>query len=132
MNTNVDFQKSIEDAFCIYAASVAQERSIPDVRDFLKIGLRQGLYAQFTNGLTHKNKYQKAQKSVAAAMSQSYVHGDAAMYDTFIRAAKPWSYRYLVEETASGHGTQASPDDHPASRYAEMRSSELSDVSLKD
>ena len=79
MKTNLiyetDFQKQIEDAFLKYGSSVAQERAIPDVRDFLKIGLRQGLYAQFTNKLTHKDKMQKAQKSVAAAMAQSYVHG---------------------------------------------------------
>ena len=71
-----DFQKQIENAFLTYGASVAQERAIPDVRDMLKIGLRQGLYAQFTNKLTHKDKMQKAQKSVAAAMAQSYVHYD--------------------------------------------------------
>ena len=70
-----DFQKTLESAFLTYAASVAQERSIPDVRDGLKIGLRQGLYAQYSNKLTHKDKFQKAQKSVAAAMAQSYVHG---------------------------------------------------------
>ena len=75
MIKNVDFQHTIEDAFLKYGASIAQERSLPDVRDMLKIGLRQGLYAQFTNKLTHKDKFQKAQKSVAAAMSQSYVHG---------------------------------------------------------
>ena len=91
MITNVDFQKTTEDAFLKYAASVAQERAIPDVRDMLKIGLRQGLYAQYTNNLTHKDKFQKAQKSVAAAMTQSYVHGDVAMYDTLIRVARPWT-----------------------------------------
>ena len=32
-----DFQKSIENAFLEYGASVAQERSIPDVRDGLNI-----------------------------------------------------------------------------------------------
>ena len=94
MIKQVDFQQTIENAFLKYGASIAQERSLPDVRDMLKIGLRQGLYAQYTNKLTHKDKFQKAQKSVAAAMSQSYVHGDVAMYDTFIRAARPWSYRY--------------------------------------
>ena len=46
MIKEVDFQKTTEDAFLKYAASVAQERAIPDVRDMLKIGLRQGLYAQ--------------------------------------------------------------------------------------
>lgn len=122
-----DFQKSIENAFLEYGASVAQERSIPDVRDGLKIGLRQGLYSQFFNKLTHKNKFQKAQKSVAAAMSLCYVHGDAAMYDTFIRAAKPFAYRYPIEEAQGAYGTPVAPDDHSAPRYVEMRSGELAD-----
>ena len=122
-----DFQKSIENAFLEYGASVAQERSIPDVRDGLKIGLRQGLYSQFHSKLTHKNKFQKAQKSVAAAMALCYVHGDAAMYDTFIRAAKPFAYRYPIEEAQGAYGTPVAPDDHSAPRYVEMRSGELAD-----
>ena len=122
-----DFQKSIENAFLEYGASVAQERAIADVRDGLKIGLRQGLYAQYSNKLTHNNKFQKAQKSVAAAMAQSYVHGDAAIYDTFIRAAKPFAYRYPIEEAQGAYGTPAASDDHSAARYVEMRSAELAD-----
>ena len=93
----------------------------------LKIGLRQGLYAQFTNKLTHKDKFQKAQKSVAAAMAQSYVHGDVAMYDTFIRAARPWSYRYPLEDVQGSYGNPSSPDSHAAARYVEMRAGEISD-----
>ena len=93
----------------------------------LKIGLRQGLYAQFTNKLTHKDKIQKAQKSVAAAMAQSYVHGDVAMYDTFIRAARPWSYRYPVEDVQGSFGNPSSPDSHAAARYVEMRAGEIAD-----
>ena len=122
-----DFQKSIENAFLEYGASVAQERSIADIRDGLKIGLRQGVYSQFFNKLTHKNKFQKAQKSVAAAMSLCYLHGDAAMYDTFIRAAKPFAYRYPIEEAQGAYGTPVASDDHSASRYVEMRSGELAD-----
>ena len=126
MIKNVDFQKTTEDAFLKYAASVAQERAIPDVRDMLKIGLRQGLYAQYTNKLTHKDKFQKAQKSVAAAMAQSYVHGDAAMYDSLIRAARPWSTHYPLEDVQGSYGNPSSPDSHAAARYVEMRASELS------
>lgn len=122
-----DFQNQIENAFLSYAASIAQERAIPDVRDMLKIGLRQGLYAQFTNKLTHKDKIQKAQKSVAAAMAQSYVHGDVAMYDTFIRSARPWSYRYPLEEVQGSYGNPSSPDSHAAARYVELRSGEIAD-----
>lgn len=122
-----DFKQSIEKAFLEYGASVAQERSIADVRDGLKIGLRQGLYSQYHDKLTHKNKFQKAQKSVAAAMSLCYVHGDAAMYDAFIRAAKPWAYRYPLEEAQGSYGSPCSPDDHSAARYVEMRSGEIAD-----
>ena len=127
MIKEVDFQKTTEEAFLKYAASVAQERAIPDVRDMLKIGLRQGLYAQYTNKLTHKDKFQKAQKSVAAAMTQSYVHGDVAMYDALIRAARPWSSHYPLEDVQGSYGNPSSPDSHAAARYVEMRASELSD-----
>ena len=127
MIKNVDFQQTIEDAFLKYGASIAQERSLPDVRDMLKIGLRQGLYAQFTNKLTHKDKFQKAQKSVAAAMSQSYVHGDAAMYGVLIRVARPWSARYTLEDVQGNYGNPSSPDSHAAARYVEMRAGEIVD-----
>ena len=123
-----DFQKQIENAFLTYGASVAQERAIPDVRDMLKIGLRQGLYAQFTHKHTAKDKMTKAAKSVSDAMGQSYVHGDVAMYDTFIRAARPWSYRYPLEETQGNAGNQTSPDSQSAMRYVEMRSNETADL----
>ena len=125
MIRNVDFQQTVETAFLKYGASVAQERALPDVRDFLKIGLRQGLYAQYSNKLTYKDKFQKAQKSVAAAMAQSYVHGDVAMYDTFIRAARPWSYRYPIEDVQGSYGNPTSPDSHAAARYVEMKAGEL-------
>ena len=127
MIKNVDFQQTVETAFLKYGASVAQERAIPDVRDMLKIGLRQGLYAQYSNKLTHKDKFQKAQKSVAAAMTQSYVHGDVAMYDTFIRVSRPWTAHYPLEEVQGSYGNPSSPDSHAAARYVEMRAAEISD-----
>lgn len=122
---NVDLKETMESAFLEYGAHVAQERSIPDLRDGLKLGLRQGLYAQYTNGLTSDKKFQKAQKSVAAGMAQSYVHGDQALYNTLIRAAKPFAYRYPIEEAQGAFGSPVDPEDHSASRYVELRSSEL-------
>lgn len=131
MIKQVDFTQSIQDAFLLYGASVAQERSIADVRDGLKIGLRQGLYAQYSNKLTSDKPYKKALKSVAAATSQSYTHGDQAIYDTFVRTAKPWAARYLLEDAQGAVGSPCAPDDHTASRYLEMRTSKLSDWFFK-
>ena len=127
MEYKVNIQESLEAAFLEYGASVAQERSIADIRDGLKIGLRQGLYSQFYNKLTSKYKFQKAQKSVAAAMSLCYVHGDQSIFKTLIRAAKPWSFRYPLEEAQGSYGTQCGPDTESAARYVEMRSNELAD-----
>lgn len=50
---------------------------------------------------------------------------DVAMYDTFIRAAKPWAYRYPIEDAQGAVGSPSSPDDHSAARYVEMRSAAL-------
>ena len=60
-------------------------------------------------------------------MTQSYVHGDAAMYDALIRAARPWSTHYPLEDVQGSYGNPSSPDSHAAARYVEMRASELSD-----
>ena len=49
------------------------------------------------------------------------------MYDAFIRAARPWSTRYPLEDVQGSYGNPSSPDSHAAQRYVEMRASELSD-----
>ena len=131
MEIKESLQERLKSSFLLYGEEVAINRSIPDARDGLKLGLRQGLYAQYTNKLTCNYPFKKALKSVAAAMSQSYYHGDAAMYDTFIRSAKPWVYRYVLEEAQGAYGSPCAPDDHSASRYVEMRSSKISEYFFK-
>lgn len=49
------------------------------------------------------------------------------MYDALIRAARPWSSRYPLEDVQGSYGNPSSPDSHAAARYVEMRSSEVSD-----
>ena len=132
MEIKESLQERLKSSFLLYGEEVAINRSIPDARDGLKLGLRQGLYAQYTNKLTCNHPFKKALKSVAAAMSQSYYHGDAAMYDTFIRSAKPWVYRYPLEEAQGAYGSPCAPDDHSASRYVEMRSSKISEYFFKN
>lgn len=53
---------------------------------------------------------------------------DIAMYDTFIRAARPWSYRYPLEAVQGNFGNPTSPDSHAAARYVEMKASEISNI----
>lgn len=122
---HVDFQKTIEDAFLLYAGYTILNRAIPDARDALKYGARQGLYSQFYEGITHDKPYKKAQKSVAAGTSLCYVHGDVSLYDTLIRMGKPFAFRYPLQDIQGNFGNPIRSDNHAASRYVEMRQSEL-------
>ena len=49
------------------------------------------------------------------------------MYDALIRAARPWTAHYPLEEVQGSYGNPSSPDSHAAARYVEMRAAELSD-----
>ena len=127
-----DFQKTIEDSFLEYASYVAIDRALPDARDMLKVGARQILYSQYKEKLTHDKPFKKAQKTVAAAMSLAYVHGDASAYGTAIRMGKPFIFRYPLEDIQGAYGNPSASDNHSASRYVEMRSSELAKVFTED
>lgn len=121
----IDFQKTIEDAFLSYAGYVTLYRAIPDARDGLKHGARQGLYAQFHDKITHDKPFQKAQRSVAAGVGLCYVHGDTSLYGTLIRQGKPFVFRYPLQDIQGSFGDQMNSENHAAQRYVEMRQSEL-------
>ena len=134
-NTNLiirDMEEVLSESFLTFAGYNIQRRAIPDARDGLKWGARQLLHAQMLGGFTYNKPFKKAIKSVSQAMGFSYVHGDASAYGTFIRMAKPFSYRYPLQEANGNYGTLINPDDHSASRYVELRGSELAAYALKD
>ena len=127
-----DMAATLSDAFLEYAGYNIQRRGVPDARDGLKWGARQILHAQWINKLIHEKPFKKAAKSVAAATGYSYTHGDTSAYGTLIRMAKPFAYRYTLQDCRGNYGTQMNPKDHAASRYAELRGSEIAEFLLKD
>lgn len=127
---NID--EIFQSTFLEYAGYNIQRRAIPDARDGLKWGARQLLYSQMLGGFTYDKPFKKAIKSVSQAMGFCYVHGDASAYGTFIRMAKPFSYRYPLQEANGNYGTLINPEDHSASRYVELRGSRLAAQVLVD
>lgn len=121
----VNLTKTLEDNFARYAGMVIQDRAIVDVRDGLKPAARQLAYAQYIDKLTYDKPIKKATKSVASGMSHFYVHGDASAYSTLIRMGKPFAMRYPLEEVQGSYGNQMENDNEAASRYVEMKLSEL-------
>lgn len=127
-----DAQEVFEEEFLEFAGYNLQRRALPDARDGCKWGARKLIHAQMLGKLTHDKPFKKAIKSVSQAMGFSYTHGNASAYGTFIRMAKPFAYRYPLQEAKGNYGTLINPDDHSADRYVELRGSEIAALLLRN
>ena len=114
-----------------YALSVITSRALPDVRDGLKPVQRRILYTMWQQNLTADAKHRKCAKVVGDVMGNYHPHGDAALYETLVRMAQPFSLRYPLVD---GSGNFGSLDGDPAAamRYTECRLARLSDELLTE
>ena len=123
--------EEMRSAYIDYAMSVIVARALPDVRDGLKPVQRRVLYGMLELGLTPDKPFKKSARIVGEVLGKYHPHGDAAVYDTMVRMAQPWSLRYPLVE---GQGNFGSMDnDAPAAmRYTEARLSPISLTLLAD
>ena len=76
-----------------YALSVITSRALPDVRDGLKPVQRRILFTMWQQNLTFDARHRKCAKVVGDVMGSFHPHGDAALYETLVRMAQPFSLR---------------------------------------
>jgi DNA gyrase subunit A len=118
-------------SFLDYAMSVIVSRALPDVRDGLKPVHRRVLYAMNEAGLQPNRPRVKCARVVGDVMGTYHPHGDAAIYDTLVRLAQPFSLRYPLVD---GQGNFGNIDDDPpaAYRYTEARLARMATEMLRD
>jgi DNA gyrase subunit A len=118
-------------SFLDYAMSVIVARALPDVRDGLKPVHRRVLYGMHEAGMQPNRPYKKCARVVGDVMGSYHPHGDAAIYDTLVRLAQPFSMRYPLVD---GQGNFGNIDDYPAAamRYTECRLTRLATEMLRD
>ncbi|HJK46658.1 MAG TPA: DNA gyrase subunit A, partial [Methanocorpusculum sp.] len=122
----------MKNCFIDYAMSVIIGRAIPDVRDGLKPVHRRILYAMFHDENNTSDKaYKKSAKAVAATMGNYHPHGDAAIYDTLVKMAQPFSYRYPLVDGQGNFGS-IDGDSAAAYRYTEARLTKAAESLLED
>ncbi|HSC27756.1 MAG TPA: DNA gyrase subunit A, partial [Vicinamibacterales bacterium] len=114
-----------------YALSVITSRALPDVRDGLKPVQRRILYTMWQQNLTADAKHRKCAKVVGDVMGNYHPHGDAALYETLVRMAQPFSLRYPLVD-GSGNFGSLDGDAPAAMRYTECRLARLSDELLAE
>ena len=127
----VTVENEMKSSYINYAMSVIIGRAIPDVRDGLKPVHRRSLFSMWEMGNTSDKPTRKSARVVGDVMGKYHPHGDAAIYDTIVKMAQPFSYRYPLIE---GQGNFGSIDgDAPAAmRYTEVRLDPLAEELLKD
>ena len=118
-------------SFLNYAMSVIVSRALPDVRDGLKPVHRRILYAMHDLGITAEKPHKKSARIVGDVIGKYHPHGDSAVYDTMVRMAQDFSYRYMLVD---GHGNFGSVDGDGAAamRYTESRMSRIAMELLRD
>jgi len=114
-----------------YALSVITSRALPDVRDGLKPVQRRILYTMWQQNLTADTKHRKCAKVVGDVMGNYHPHGDAALYETLVRMAQPFSLRYPLVD-GSGNFGSLDGDSAAAMRYTECRLARISDELLAE
>jgi DNA gyrase subunit A len=126
-----ELEQEMRSSFLDYAMSVIVARALPDVRDGLKPVHRRVLYAMHEAGLQPNRPRLKCARVVGDVMGAYHPHGDAAIYDTLVRMAQPFSLRYPLVD---GQGNFGNIDDDPAAamRYTECRLSRIATELLRD
>ncbi|MGV3032085.1 DNA gyrase subunit A, partial [Staphylococcus chromogenes] len=89
-----NISNEMRESFLDYAMSVIVSRALPDVRDGLKPVHRRILYGLDDQGLTPDKPCKKAARVIGDVVGKYHTHGDASMYETKVRMAQGFRYRY--------------------------------------
>jgi DNA gyrase subunit A len=113
-------EKEMKTSYLDYAMSVIVSRALPDVRDGMKPVQRRILFGMLEAGLRPDRPFRKSAAVVGDVMKKYHPHGDVPIYESLVRMAQPWAFRYPLVD---GQGNWGSVDgDAPAAmRYTEAR-----------
>lgn len=127
----VDIAREMQDSFLDYSMSVIVQRALPDVRDGMKPVHRRILHAMNALNMTPGSPHKKSARIVGEVIGKYHPHGDTAVYDSMVRMAQDFSYRYPLVD---GHGNFGSldGDEAAAMRYTEARMSKISMEMMRD
>jgi DNA gyrase subunit A len=124
-------EQEMKESYLDYSMSVIVSRALPDVKDGLKPVHRRILFAMNELGMTSDKPHKKSARIVGEVLGKYHPHGDSAVYNTMVRMAQDFNYRY---ELIDGHGNFGSIDGDSAAamRYTEARMAKITKELLVD
>lgn len=127
----IDINQEMRSSFLDYAMSVIVSRALPDARDGLKPVHRRILYAMWDMNIRANTPTRKSARIVGEVLGKYHPHSDAAVYDSMVRMAQPFSLRYLLVDGQGNFGS-IDGDSAAAMRYTEARLSRLAHELMED
>lgn len=127
----VSVEDEMQSSYIDYAMSVIVGRALPDARDGLKPVHRRILYGMHELGVRHDRPHKKSARIVGDVLGKYHPHGDVAVYDTMVRMAQDFSYRYPLVDGQGNFGS-VDGDAAAAMRYTEARLSKIAEELLVD
>lgn len=124
--------KQYEEDMVRYSIVVNRRRSIPEVRDGLKVVQRRILYDMLENGVTTFENRKKSAKVVGDTMGVYHPHGDSSIYTTMVPLAN-WFTCKMPLLRGKGNWGNIMGDGAAAMRYTEIALSQFGfDVLLSE
>ncbi len=127
----VSVEDEMKSSYIDYAMSVIVGRALPDARDGLKPVHRRILFGMHELGVRHDRPHKKSARIVGDVLGKYHPHGDIAVYDTMVRMAQDFSYRYPLIDGQGNFGS-IDGDAAAAMRYTEARLSKIAEELLVD
>ncbi len=127
----VEISEEMRRSYLDYAMSVIVSRALPDVRDGLKPVHRRIIYSMYESGYDYNKPYRKSARIVGDVMGKYHPHGDAAIYDTMVRMAQPFSMRLPLVDGQGNFGSMDG-DSAAAMRYTEARAEKVTSTLTSD
>ncbi|MFN7547795.1 MAG: DNA gyrase subunit A [Pseudomonadota bacterium] len=127
----ISLEEEMRRSYLDYAMSVIVGRALPDARDGLKPVHRRVLFAMHEQSNHWNRPYKKSARIVGDVMGKYHPHGDAAIYDTIVRMAQPFSLRHMLVDGQGNFGS-VDGDNAAAMRYTEIRLSKIAAEMLED
>ncbi|MCP4647797.1 MAG: DNA gyrase subunit A [bacterium] len=129
--TDIPIEEDMKTSYMDYAMSVIVSRALPDARDGLKPVHRRILYSMHELSNTHSKPHKKSARIVGEVLGKYHPHGDAAIYDSLVRMAQPFSLRSILVDGQGNFGS-VDGDSAAAMRYTEVRMKAIAEELLRD
>ena len=126
-----DLADQMKRSYIDYAMSVIVSRALPDARDGLKPVHRRILYSMWDMGIRYNSANKKCARIVGDVLDQYHPHGDASVYDAFVRLAHDFSLRSPVVFPQGNFGS-IDGDPPAAMRYTEARMAKIGEEMMAD